>query len=322
MRLLRIAIAVCALLPALAAAQTYPSKPVRVVSTFGAGSPADALVRAITQKMGESMGQPFVVDAQPGASGVVGGQLVARAAPDGYTLLMTIPTTLVATPFLLKVRPYDPIKDFTPITAALDAATCIMVSTQLLPNVNSVKDLIAHARANPGKVPYGSNGVGGTYHMEWESIKRTYSLDMTHVPYKGGTDAMMAAVTGSVPVSFAPLSSALPHMKAGKVKVLAVLDNRRYPGNPDIPAMKEEVPDYLKMPTGSYFYGPAGLPRPIVNRIYEETRKAVADGDVVARMQKIAFFSTVNTPEEFAAMTRQQIEVAAKGIKAAGLTPE
>src|SRR3954469_7241738 len=159
---------------ASANAQSYPTKPVKVISTFGAGSPADALVRHIAQKMSESTGQPFVVEVQAGASGVVGGTFVARGQPDGYTLLMTIPTTLVATPFLLKVRPYDPIKDFTPITAAMDAATCIMFSTQLLPNVNSVKDLIAYAKANPGKVPYGSNGVGGTYHMEWESIKKTY----------------------------------------------------------------------------------------------------------------------------------------------------
>lgn len=321
-KIYRFVIAIWVLLPALAEAQSYPSRPVRIISTFGAGSPADALVRHVAQKMGESMGQPVVVDVQPGASGVVGGQLVARAQPDGYTLLMTIPTTLVATPFLLKNRPYDPLKDFTPITAALDAATCIMVSTQLLPNVNSVKDLIAHAKANPGKVPYGSNGIGGTYHMEWESIKRSYGLDMTHVPYKGGTDAMMAAVTGLVPVSFAPLSAALPHVKAGKVRVLAVLDNRRYLGNPDIPAMKEEVPDYDKMPTGSFLYGPAGMPRPIVLRLYEEVKKAVADPEVIARMRQIAFFPTVNTPEEFSAQTRREIDVASRGIKAAGLTPE
>ena len=315
-----IAVALLLALPALALAQAFPSRPIRVISTFTAGSPADALVRHVSQKMTESIGQPVVVEVQTGASGVVGGQFVARAAPDGYTLLATIPTTLVATPFLLKNKPYDPIKDFTPITAAIDAATCIMVSTSL--PVNSVKELVAYAKANPGKVPYGSNGVGGTYHMEWESVKRIYGLDMTHVPYKGGTDALMAAVNGQIPVSFAPLSAALPHVKAGKIRVLAVLDNKRYPGNPEIPAMKEEIPDYEKMPTGTFYYGPANMQRPIVNRLYEEIRKAVNDPDVVARMKAIAFFSTVNTPEEFAAQTRREIEVAARGIKAAGLEAE
>ena len=153
-------------------------------------------------------------------------------------------------------------------------------------------------------------------------LKRIYGLDMTHVPYKGGTDALMAAVNGQIPVSFAPLSAALPHVKAGKIRVLAVLDNKRYPGNPEIPAMKEEIPDYEKMPTGTFYYGPANMQRPIVNRLYEEIRKAVNDPDVVARMKAIAFFSTVNTPEEFAAQTRREIEVAARGIKAAGLEAE
>ena len=171
-----IAVALLLALPALALAQAFPSRPIRVISTFTAGSPADALVRHVSQKMTESIGQPVVVEVQTGASGVVGGQFVARAAPDGYTLLATIPTTLVATPFLLKNKPYDPIKDFTPITAAIDAATCIMVSTSL--PVNSVKELVAYAKANPGKVPYGSNGVGGTYHMEWESVKRIYGLEI------------------------------------------------------------------------------------------------------------------------------------------------
>jgi tripartite-type tricarboxylate transporter receptor subunit TctC len=307
-------------LPFGALGQAYPTKPIRVISTYTAGSPADALVRHVSQKMTESMGQPVVVEVQTGASGVVGGQFVARAAPDGYTLLATIPTTLVATPFLLKSRPYDPLKDFTPITAAIDAATCIMVSSSL--PVNSVKELIAYAKANPGKVPYGSNGVGGTYHMEWESIKKTYGLDMTHVPYKGGTDALMAAVNGQIPVSFAPLSAALPHVKAGKIKVLAVLDTKRYPGNPDIPAMSEQVPEYDKMPTGTFYYGPAGMQSAVVHRLYEEIKKAVTSPDVVERMRAIAFFSTVNTPEEFAVQTRREIEVAARGIKAAGLQPE
>jgi tripartite-type tricarboxylate transporter receptor subunit TctC len=309
-----------AAIPFGAFAQAYPTKPIRVISTFGAGSPADAVVRAISQKMAESMGQPVIVESQPGASGVVGGQMVARAAPDGYTLLMTIPTTIVATPFLLKTPPYDALKDFTPITAALDAATCIMVSTTL--PVHSVQELIAYAKANPGKVAYGSNGIGGTYHMEWEAIKLKYGLDMTHVPYKGGTAALSAAANGEIPVAFSPLSSALPFQKAGKVRVLAILDTKRYPGAPDIPSMAEQVPGYEKTPTGSFYYGPAGLPRPIVMRLYQEISKAVAQPDVVERMRAIAFFSTVNTPDEFVEQTKREIEVAKRAIQIAKIPVE
>jgi tripartite-type tricarboxylate transporter receptor subunit TctC len=318
--LIAAALATSALAMCGALAQTYPTKAIRVISTFGAGSPADALVRALSQKMSESMGQPVIVEAQPGASGVVGAQLVARAAPDGYTLLMTIPTTLVATPFLLKTRPYDPLKDFTPITAAMDAATCIMVSTSL--PVNSMQDLIAYAKANPGKVPYGSNGIGGTYHMEMEAIKLKYGLDMTHVPYKGGTAALQAAANGEIPVAFSPLSSALPFQKSGKVKVLAILDTKRYPGAPDIPSMAEQVPGYEKTPTGSFYYGPAGMPRPIVMRLYEEVARAVKQPDVLERMHAIAFFPTVNTPDEFLEQTKREIEIAARAIKIAKIPVE
>ena len=313
------ALASLAAVPLLAAAQGYPSKPIRLISTYVAGSTADAVVRHVSQKMNESMGQPVIVEVQTGASGVVGGQTVARAAPDGYTLLVTIPTTIVSTPFLLKNRPYEP-KDFTPITAAIDAATCIMVNAAL--PVNSVQELIAHAKANPGKVPYGSNGIGGVYHLEWEAVKLKHGLDMTHVPYKGGTEALMAAVNGQIPVAFAPLSAALPHVKAGKLKVLAVLMNQRYPGNPQIPSMAEQVPGYERTPTGVYYYGPAGMQRPIVMRVYQEIAKAVAQPDVVERMRAIAFFSTVNTPEEFAAQTKLEIEVAARAIKIAGIPVE
>jgi tripartite-type tricarboxylate transporter receptor subunit TctC len=319
----RLRIAPCVLLLAvssLASAQTFPSKPLRVIATYTAGSPADALIRHVSQKMSDSMGQPVVTEVMTGASGVVGAQVVARAAPDGYTLLATIPTTLVSTPFLLKSRPYDPLKDFTPITAAIDAATCMMANVAV--PVNSVKELIDYVRANPGKMAYGSNGIGGTYHLEWESVLRNNKLDMTHVPYKGGTEALLAAVSGQIPVAFAPLSAVVPHVKTGKLKVLAVLDTRRYPGAPNIPSMGEQVPDYEKTPTGTFYYGPGGMPPALTQRLYTEIAKAVRSPDVMERMEKIMFFPILNTPEEFLVQTRREIEVSARAIKAAGLKPE
>src|SRR3954470_6377743 len=174
---------------AFAQAQTWPSKPVKVISTFSAGSPADGLMRLVAQKMGDSIGQPVVVEVLSGAGGLVGAQTVARAAPDGYTLLNAISTTLVTTPHLLKNRSID-MKDFAPIIVMAKAATCMLAAVSFPPN--DVRELIAYAKANPGKVAYGSNGVGGTYHLEMEMLKANHHVEMTHVPYKGGTNALMA----------------------------------------------------------------------------------------------------------------------------------
>jgi tripartite-type tricarboxylate transporter receptor subunit TctC len=316
--------ALCSVLLALASTaahgQTFPAKPIRVISTYVAGSPADGLLRQLSQKMSESVGQPVIVEVQSGAGGLVGAQAVMRAAPDGYTVLATIPTTLVATPLLMKSRPFDPLKDFTPITAALDAAISMVVAANV--PANSVKELIEHVRANPGKLAYGSNGVGGTYHMEMEIVLSSQNLRMTHVPYKGGSEALLAVATGQIAVAFAPLSAALPHAKAGKMKVLAMMHVQRFAGAPDIPAIKEQVPEYEKTPTGTYYYGPAGMPRDVLQRLYTEIAKAVRSPEVMERLNRIMFFPVLNTPEEFVAQTRRDIEISARAIKAAGLKPE
>jgi tripartite-type tricarboxylate transporter receptor subunit TctC len=301
-------------------AQGFPSKPIRVISTYVTGSPADGLLRLIHQKMSESVGQPVIVEVQSGAGGLVGAQAVMRAAPDGYTILATIPTTMVATPLLMKQPPFDPLRDFTHITAALDAAICMVAATNV-PG-NSVKELIEHIRANPGKLAYGSNGVGGTYHMEMEFILSSQKLQMTHVPYKGGSEALLAIATGQIAVAFAPLAAALPHAKAGKLKVLAMMNDKRFPGAPDVPAVKEQVPEYEKTPTGTYYYGPAGMQRDVLHRIYNEIAKSVRSQDVMARLNKIMFFPVLNTPEEFIAQTKRDIAISARAIKAAGLKPE
>ena len=301
-------------------AQSFPTKPIRVISTYVAGSPADGLLRAIGQKMTESIGQPVITEVQSGAGGLVGAQQVMRSAPDGYTILATIPTTIVSTPLLMKNRPFDPLKDFTFITPALDAAISMVVSANV--PANNVKELIEYIRANPGKLAYGSNGVGGQYHIEMESILKSQNLQMTHVPYKGGTEALLAAATGQIAVAFAPLSGALQHAKAGKLKVIAMLNEKRYPGAPEIPAVKEAVPEYEKTPTGTYYYGPAGLPKDVLQRLYSEIAKAVRSPEVTERLNKIMFFAVLSTPEEFVAQTKRDIDISARAIKAAGLKPE
>jgi tripartite-type tricarboxylate transporter receptor subunit TctC len=300
----------------MAGAQAYPSKPVRVVSTFSAGSTAEGLMRLFAQKMSESIGQPVVVEAQAGAGGVIGAQAVARAAPDGHTLLYTLAATMVTAPHLLKSRAYE-LKDFTPIIVLSRAATCLLVSVSIAPG--SVRELIDHARKNPGKLAYGSNGVGGNYHLEMETLKQQFGLDITHVPYKGGTDALLAAVAGTVPVAFAPCSAAITQARAGKVRVLALLDLKRSPDFPDLPAMAEQVPDYQKLAAAVDLYGPAGIPPATLRRVHADLERAAANADVRVRMKEISFPYDGMALEEMAAQRRKDFDFTGRALKAAGL---
>jgi tripartite-type tricarboxylate transporter receptor subunit TctC len=298
--------------------QAYPSKPIRLISTFQPGV-IDGPLRAAAQKVTESLGQPLVIEVQAGAGGVIGAQMVHRSAPDGYTLLFTSPGTIVTTPYLLKNRPYEP-TDFTPVTGAIGSTLCLLVSSSL--PVNSVSELVNYAKGNPGKLAYGSNGSGSSCHLLMELIKLQNGLDITHVPYKAGSDALIAVVGGQIGIAFSPASAALPHAKAGKVKILAVLDTKRYPGLPDIPSMSEQLPGYEPTPGNMYIYGPGGMPGPLVQRLQGEISRAVNSPEVAERLRAIAFFPMGTTPEEAAAQTRKDIDISLKAIKAAQLKPE
>lgn len=302
-----------------AAAQSWPTKPVRVISTFTSGSPADALMRLVGQKLGEPLGQPVVVEVQAGAGGLVGAQSVLRAPADGYTLLYSISTTLVTTPHLVKNRTVE-MKDFAPVITMAKAFTCMVAAVSFPPN--SVREMIAYAKANPGKVAYGSNGIGGTYHLEMEMIKQKQGVDITHVPYKGGTDGLLAAASGTIPVAFAPCSSVVPQARAGKVKFLAVLEHKRAADYPDIAAMGEQLPDYEKISGGVDIWAPAAVPVPVVRRLHTEIDKVLAQPDVRARMKEIGFPYDGTALEEMAAQRRKDFELAGRAVKIAGLKPE
>ncbi len=305
--------------PALQA-QTFPAKPIRILSSFVTGSVADAAMRLVAQKMSDSVAQPVIVDAVPGAGGVLAAQTVVRAVPDGYTLLHCAPTTLVATPFILKNPPYDPLKDFTYITHMADATLSVVVSNSL--PVNSVKELIEYARANPGKLAYGSNGVGASAHLEMEMLKLKAGIDITHVPYKGGADGLNAVVAGQIPIAFAPLLTASQQAKAGKVKIIAVTSVKRFSGLPEYASMGEQLSDYEKIPTGDEIVGPAGIPAAIVRRLNTEMVKAINNPEVLERLKSIGFIAVANTSEEHVAQIRRDMLVMAKAIKAAKITPE
>jgi tripartite-type tricarboxylate transporter receptor subunit TctC len=244
-----------------------------------------------------------------------------RAAPDGHTFLYTLAAGLMTAPLLLKERPYDALKDFSHVTHAMDGVTGLMVSTSL--PIDSMQSLIEHVRANPGKLAYGSNGIGSNFHLEMELLKsRVTGLDVTHVPYKVSTGAVQALIAGQIPIALSPVAIGLPHARAGKLRIIAILDSKRYSGLPDIPSMAEQVSGYERPPSGMRVFGPAGVPPAVVRRFQSEIAAALSAPETQARLREIHFGAVGNTPEQFTAQMRREMDILARALQLAGLKPE
>jgi len=320
MRLLRrLTVGMVLALPIAALPQDFPSRPIRMVVPFPPGG-VDVTGRLISTKMTELIGQPVVLENRGGANGMIGSEFVAHAPADGYTILMTTPSTHITAVFLSKNVPYDPVKDFTPIVCALEPATVLIVPPSL--PVDSVKDLIGYARKNPGKVSYSSSGIGSVFHLMGEAFAEAADVNIVHVPYKGTGPALADVVAGRIEMSFNALSTVRPQMAGGKVKVLAVAEGKRYAGLPNTPTVGEQLPGFEKPQSWFGFFGPAGLPRPITLRLNTEIMKAVNSPDVRARLDEGALSIVGGSPEDFAALMKKGFQVYGKIVKAAGLKPE
>ena len=300
--------------------QTWPARPVKIVVPFPPGNGTDILARLMLPRLTDSLHQAVIVDNRGGANGTIGAELVARAAPDGYTILFTSPSTHVTSLFLSKGLPYDPVKDFTPITAAVEPVTVMTVNPSL--PVSSVKELIDYAKKNPGKLDYSSPGIGAVFHMSGELFKLGAGVDIVHVPYKGAAPALAGVISGEVGIGFNSLASVLPHMRSGRVRVLAVLEASRYPGQPQIPSIAEVLPGFEKPASWFGLFGPAGLPAPVLARLHDELVKSLKDPEVRVKIDELAMALIANTPEQFAAMLKQGIDQYGRLIKAAGIQPE
>jgi tripartite-type tricarboxylate transporter receptor subunit TctC len=301
-----------------AAAQPWPTaKPITMVVPFPPGPALDLVARLVGAKLGDALGQTVVVDNRSGANGTIGSNAVARAAPDGYTLLAATSGTHVTAVHLMKSLPYDPVKDFTPIMAAVEPATCLVVSSSL--PVNSVPELIAYAKANPGKLSYGSSGVGSVFHMMGELFNQTAGVNIAHVPYRGVAPAMQDVIGGHIPMVFISVSNAMAGVKQGSVKMLAVLEPQRYAKLPQVPSMSESIPAFRKPSSWFGFFGPAKLPPEIVTRLNAEMRKAINAPAVRDKLEAADFAVIGDKPEEFAALLKDGIERYGAIIKAAGI---
>jgi tripartite-type tricarboxylate transporter receptor subunit TctC len=305
-------------LPAAAAdeAGRYPERPIRLLVGFAPGGGTDTTARAIAQKLGQALGQQVIVDNRPGAAGNIATQIVANANPDGYTLLMGTIAALAINPTLFGNLPFDPVRDFAPITQAVNSTNVLVVHPSV--KANNVKELIELAKASPGKVLYGSSGVGGAGHLAGELFCTLAGVKMTHVPYKGGGPVMIDLIAGQVHSVFATAATAIPHIKSGKIRPLGVTIIKRAGMLPDIPTIAEQG---LKGFDANNWYGllaPAKTPRPIVTRLNAEVVKVLQMPDIKQYLFSQGLDPAPTTPEEFGAYIKAEMAKWAKVVRAAG----
>ena len=321
LRLLRVVTSLL-LLPfaALAVAQNYPAKSVRMVVPFAAGAGSnDIMARLIAQKLTDSFGQQFVVDNRPGASGIIGCDIVAKAQPDGYTVLM-MSLTFTVLPSLFSKLPYDTVKDLTPVTLVASAPLMLVVNPSL--PVKSVAEFIAYAKANPGKLNFGSGGAGATPHLAGEMLKSMAGLQVTHIPYKGGAPALADLIGGQIQFMLENIPGTLPFAKAGKLRALAVTDLKRSPLLPDLPTLDESGLKGYQIVGWNGLFVPAGTPPFIVNKLYSGVVAALALPDVKERLAVLGADGVGDTPQHFAAFINADIAKWAKVVKDAGIKVE
>jgi tripartite-type tricarboxylate transporter receptor subunit TctC len=308
----------CVLAPTVAA-QTFPSKPIRIIAPFPPASVADVLARPIAQKMNETWGQPVIVDNRTGAAGNVGSEAVAKAPPDGYTLLLGTIGTNAINAGLYSKMPYNVRTDFAPIT--LVASTYLLLVMHPSVPVRTVKEVIALARAQPGKLNFGSAGAGTTPHLSGEMFQFLTGVSMTHVTYRGSPQSAIDLIAGRLDLIFANGSAALPHIRTGRMRLIAISAARRDPALPDVPTIAETVPGFEMTPWFGLF-APAGTPRDVVTRLNTETVRILALPDVKANYANLGMTAVSSTPEQFSAYVQEEIVRWAKVVKDAGISQQ
>ena len=311
-----LAIGLAVLLAGGAAAQTYPDKPIKVVNGFAPGGGTDLLLRTLLPKLGEMLGQQLIIDYRPGAGANLAMDLVAKAAPDGYTLLMGSPG-LAINPSLYRDLPFDPLKDFAAISL-IGTVPNVLVVNPALP-VHSVAELVALARKEPGKLNFASPGAGSSLHLSAELFKALEKIDIVHVPYKGGAQAMTDVLAGKPEMMFQVLGVALPYIESGKLRALAVTSAERAAVLPNVPTMMEAgVKNYAAV-TWNGLLAPAGTPQPIIDKLHAAVVKALQDPSIQEGYRKIGQVPAFDTPAEFQALIRDEASKWSRVIKDANI---
>jgi len=316
-----IALTTTLVVPTALAQAAYPDKPIKLVVPFAPGGASDLTARTLAQKMGDSMGQPVVVDNKPGANGSIGTEFVAKAAPDGYTILLTDRGSLTVNPALYAKLPYDPVKDFSYIGIVTDGPYVLVVNPKL--NVKTLAELVALAKAKPGTLNYSSFGIGSMAQLNLEALNQKMGTDLTHVPYKGAAPAAQAVVAGEVGVTIAAVPAVQGFIKDGRLRALAVGSDKRFPVLPDVPTMAEAgAASDILVPTYFALLAPANTPAPTVAKLNAELKKALADAAVAERLAGAGLVPVGGTPEAMAASVKQDLPRFADLVKRIGIKPE
>lgn len=308
-----------AVLPIAASAQAWPAKPIRLIMPFAAGGPSDVLARALAKSLTTGMGQPVLVENKTGAGGSIGIDAVAKSPPDGYTLGFAHTGSTAINPHLYAKHPYDPLTDLTPITPIV-SYTNVLVVNPAIP-ARTVSEFVEWARANPKQASFASGGNGATNHLSGELLKALTGVQLTHIPYKGNAPAMLDVMSGSVASMFDIPTTALPQIRAGKVRPLAITGSKRSSFMPDVPTMKEAgVPGFEEAGSDLWFglVGPGGLPQPIVDRLYGETLKALRTPELQEAIKGMAYEVWTLPPSEFKNFLRTDHAKWGKVVKLSG----
>jgi len=302
----------------MAAAQTYPVKPMRLIVPFAAGGGTDLTARIVAQRLTEGLGQPVIVENRAGAGGLIGAEHVARAAPDGYTLLMGTPGPLTISPNLQKKMPFDPLRDFSPVSQ-VSASPFVLVVHPSLP-VRSVKDLLALAKARPGQLNYGSPGTATVGHLAGEQFMSLAKVNLQHIPYKGSAPAMVDLISGNLHLQFENLPAIWPHMKSGKVRAIGAGSRTRSSLVPDLPTIAESgVPGY-ECSTAFGVLAPAKTPPAVISRLAEEIAKVLRNPEVRARLLEQGLEAVGGTPQEYSNHIRDELTRIGHIVKTAKIT--
>ena len=316
------ALMVCALwaLAAAAQAQGYPGKPIRWVVPYTGGGITDVVTRVVTQKMQAALGQAIVVENKPGANSIIGADIVAKSAPDGYTLLTVIAAHAANATLYQGKLPFDAVKSFIPFSLPA-IAPLILTANNSFP-AKDVKELIAYAKANPGKVNFGSSGIGAAAHLTTELLKQTAGIDMVHIPFKGTAPALVALQANDIQILVDVPSTLMPHVRGGRIKALAMFSGKRVPGAAEVPTMAEAGGPGIESSTWVMFLAPAGTPREIVDRLSQEANKAVGSPEISGRFAEIGIEPVGGTPEQTSKFLADEIAKWSRVITTAGVKAE
>ncbi len=301
-------------------AQTYPSKPIRWVIPYTPGGITDNVTRMITAEMQKALGQPIVIENRPGANSIIGADLVAKAAPDGYSVVTVIAAHAANATLYQGRLPFDAVKSFSPVSLAVVAPLILTVNNNFAPK--NVKELVEYAKKNPGKISFGSSGIGAAAHLTTELFKQTTGVDMVHIPYKGTAPALAGLMGTDIQVLVDVPSTLMPHVRGGKIRAMAMFSAQRVPGAQEVPTIVESGGPLIEASTWLMFLAPAGTPRAIVDRLSQEADKVIKSPEMRARFDQLGIFPGGGTPEQASKFLADEIAKWSKVITTAGVKAE